>query len=196
MKRAGLIAASAVFLAMAVYLFLDFTAGIKAGNAEPAGPVDPGGADAIVVLTGGMGRVEEGLHLLRKGKAGLLVLSGVHADADLDSIFLHHLDRSERLNIVLEKRSGSTFENAVEVKRFMEERGLKSMVLITSAYHMKRAEYIFRKIMPPGIRIEPYRVSTPNFDEERWWHGRSLMLLLIEFFKYYWYAAGFWMGAF
>ncbi|MBI5492091.1 MAG: YdcF family protein [Deltaproteobacteria bacterium] len=193
MKRAGLIAALAVSFALAIYLFLDFTAGIKAGNAEPA---DTGVTDAIVVLTGGMGRVEEGLSLLRKGKAGLLVLSGVHADADLDSIFLNHLDRSERPRIVLEKKSGSTFENAVEVKRFMEERGLKSMVLITSVYHMKRAEYIFRRIMPPDIRIEPYRVSTPNFDEEKWWQGRSLMLLLIEFLKYYWYAAGFAVGAF
>src|SRR5574337_240537 len=182
MKRNGAIAVLTVSLALAAYLFLDFTAGIKAVS---AGPVDQGDADAIVVLTGGMGRVEEGLSLLRKGKAGLLVLSGVHADADLDSIFLNHLDRSERPKIVLEKRSGSTFENAVEVRRFMEERGLKSMVLITSAYHMKRAEYIFRKIMPPDIRIEPYRVSTPNFDEERWWHGRGLMLLLIEFLKFY-----------
>lgn len=193
MKRNWLIAALTVSLALAVYLFLDFTAGIKAVS---AGPVGQGDADAIVVLTGGMGRVEEGLSLLRKGKAGLLVLSGVHADADLDSIFLNRLDKFERPKIVLEKRSGSTFENAVEVKRFMEERGLKSMVLITSAYHMKRAEYIFRKIMPPDIRIEPYRVSTPNFDEERWWHGRGLMLLLIEFLKFYWYAAGFAVGAF
>ncbi|MDO8426109.1 MAG: YdcF family protein [Deltaproteobacteria bacterium] len=190
MMKGGLIAACAVLLAVIVYLFLDFTAGLKYKNAEPAG------ADAIVVLTGGVGRVEEGLSLLRKGKAGLLVLSGVHEDADHDSIFLNSLNKAEKLNILLEKRSGSTYENAVEVKRFMEERGFKSMVLITSVYHMKRAEYIFRKIMPPEIRIEPYRVSTPNFDEERWWHGRSLVLLIIEFLKYNWYEVGFGAGAF
>lgn len=166
-------------------LFLDFVNGIKAfrsiGN----------GADAIVVLTGGKGRTDEGLTLLRKGKAQVLILSGVHEDADHDAIFLNRINKVERSRIVLEKRSRSTYENAVEVKRLMEEKGLKSMVLITSGYHIKRADFIFRHIMPPDIRIEAYSVSTPNFDDKKWWSGRGLGILAAEFLKYYWYAGRF-----
>jgi uncharacterized SAM-binding protein YcdF (DUF218 family) len=148
-------------------------------------------ADAIVVLTGGRGRTDEGLALLRKGRSKLLILSGVHQDADLDSIFLNRVNNVERGKIVLEKRSRSTFENALEMRKLMEERGYDSMVLITSGYHIKRAHYTFTKVMPKGFRIETYSVSTPNFDERRWWEGGSLGLLAAEFVKYYWYMARF-----
>ena len=166
-------------------LFFEFAASTR--EYRPVGA----GADAIVVLTGGRGRTDEGLALLRKGRSKLLILSGVHRDADLDSIFLKRVNTVEREKIVLEKRSGSTFENALEVRKLMEERGLASMVLITSGYHIKRAHYTFTKVMPEGTRIEAYSVATPNFDESRWWEGGSFGLLAAEFVKYYWYMARF-----
>jgi len=175
------IAAAALILAF----FLEFAAATKAYGPSSAG------ADAIVVLTGGRGRTDEGLVLLRKGKAKLLILSGVHRDSDLDSIFLKRLNSVERGKIVLEKRSGSTYENALEVRKLMLEKGFSSMVLITSGYHIKRAHYTFTKVMPEGVRIEAYSVSSPNFDESRWWKGGSLGLLAAEFVKYYWYMTRF-----
>ncbi|CAG1065177.1 hypothetical protein BAC1_00755 [uncultured bacterium] len=171
--------------ALVIALFFEFAA-----TTREYGRAASSGADAIVVLTGGRGRTEEGLNLLRKGRSKLLILSGVHRDADLDSIFLKRVNTVEREKIVLEKRSGSTFENALEVRRLMEERGLSSMVLITSGYHIKRAHYTFTKVMP-WTRIEAYSVSTPNFDESRWWEGGSFGLLAAEFVKYYWYMARF-----
>ncbi len=170
---------------LVVALFFDFATSTR--EYRTAGS----GVDAIVVLTGGRGRTEEGLALLRKGRSKLLILSGVHRDADLDSIFLKRVNAVEREKIVLEKRSGSTFENALEVRKLLSERGLSSMVLITSGYHMKRARYTFKKVMPEGTRIEAYSVSTPNFDETRWWKGGSFGLLAAEFVKYYWYMARF-----
>ncbi|OGP13789.1 MAG: hypothetical protein A2052_08925 [Deltaproteobacteria bacterium GWA2_54_12] len=172
-------------IALIAALFFEFAASTR--EYRPIGP----GADAIVVLTGGRGRTEEGLALLRKGRAKLLILSGVHQDADLDSIFLKRVNSVERGKIVLEKRSGSTFENALEVRKLMEERGIASIVLITSGYHIKRAHYTFMKVMPEGTRIEAYSVVSPNFDESRWWEGGSFGLLAAEFVKYYWYMARF-----
>ena len=117
-------------------------------------------------------------------------MSGVHEDADLDAIFLNRINKVERSKIILEKQSTSTYENAIEVRKIMEERGLKSMVLITSGYHMKRAYYTFTMVMP-DMRTEAYSISTPNFDGERWWSGKSLGLLAVEFVKYYWYVGRF-----
>lgn len=174
-------------IALIAALFFEFAASTREYRPIGAGA----GADAIVVLTGGRGRTDEGLALLRKGRAKLLILSGVHQDADLDSIFLKRVNSVERGKIVLEKRSGSTFENALEVRKLMEERGIDSMVLITSGYHIKRAHYTFTKVMPESTRIEAYSVSTPNFDESRWWEGGSFGLLAAEFVKYYWYMARF-----
>ena len=146
-------------------------------------------ADAIVVLTGGLNRADEGLRLLREGRAEVLILSGVHADAGADSIFLNRINDSERARIVLDKVSSSTYENAVEVKRLVAERGYRSIILLTSAYHMKRAEFVFSRMMAPGLRMVTHSVSTPNYDQERWWAGGSLFVLVPEFLKYYWYAA-------
>jgi uncharacterized SAM-binding protein YcdF (DUF218 family) len=172
-------------LALVAALFFEFA--VSTREYRPVGA----GADAIVVLTGGRGRTDEGLALLRKGRSKLLILSGVHQDADLDSIFLKRVNNVEREKIVLEKRSRSTFENALEVRKLMKERGFASMVLITSGYHIKRARYTFTKVMPEGFRIDAYSVSTPNFDERRWWEGGSLGLIAAEFVKYYWYMARF-----
>lgn len=184
MKKRDYILLSIVFLVFSVIslLFLAFvreTMGYGTGARK---------ADAIVVLTGGKGRVEEGLNLLRTGAAGVLVLSGVHEDADIDSIYLKKMSNREKFKIILEKRSKSTYENAIEVKRLLDAYDIRSMILITSRYHMKRAEYIFSRVLPPGVRIETMSVSTPNFDEHGWWSGNSLVILLIEFVKYYWYV--------
>lgn len=184
MKKISYIAPVAAAVMVALF-FLEFAASTKSYGPSGAG------ADAIVVLTGGRGRIDEGLVLLRRGRAKLLILSGVHQDSDLDSIFLKRVNSVESSKIVLEKRSRSTFENALEVRRLMAENGFTSMVLITSGYHMKRARYTFGKVMPEGTRIEPYNVSTPNFDERRWWEGGSLGILAAEFVKYYWYMARF-----
>ncbi|HLC18127.1 MAG TPA: YdcF family protein [Thermodesulfobacteriota bacterium] len=172
------------FLALfVVYLFVDF---LKADGIADA-PVRR--ADCIVVLTGGKGRIERGMELYRQGTAGLVILSGVNEAADMDAIFFSGTGGVPREDIMLEKSSKSTYQNALEIRRIMEARGLKSMILITSSYHMKRAYRIFRRIMPAEVTIIPLKVSSPNFDEHRWW--MSLGILVPEFMKFYWYELRF-----
>lgn len=182
-----IIAASLFFCVM--YLFFSFIGDM--GDMTRLSSSGAGSSDAIVVLTGGKRRTDEGLSLLRKTGTGVLILSGVNRESDVNSIFLNKIEKTEHRSIILDKNSRSTYENAVEVRRIMEGRGLKSMVLLTSGYHMKRAFYIFRRVMPGYIRIKTYSVSSPNFDENRWWSGRSLGILAGEFIKYYWYVVRF-----
>jgi uncharacterized SAM-binding protein YcdF (DUF218 family) len=142
--------------------------------------------DAIVVLTGGTGRADLGLDLLREGLAEVLVLSGVNRDADADAIFLTDLTEFDRLSVILEKESKSTFENALEVRRILSEKRLRSILLITSFYHMKRAQYIFERIIPPDIDIALYPVPDPDF-KRNWWKGKGFFTAFMEFLKYRWY---------
>ncbi len=185
MKNRLLLISSIILLASASYLMLNFFEEAEGHMAGPSGP------DAIVVLTGGKGRVEQGLEILRNGVSPTLILSGVNEAADLDSIFLDGLGPGERDSIILEKASKSTYENAVECRRLLEEKGYSSIVLVTSAYHMKRAYLIFRRVMPDGVLITPHSVSSPNFDEENWWNWKSLAILAPEFMKYSWYELRF-----
>lgn len=171
----------AVFVVLAaVYQFSSFVADLKETTQSGAG------AEAIVVLTGGSGRSDVGLKLLRAGRAQVLIISGVHDDADADSIFLNKISRMERISIVLDKDSDTTFENAREVARITTDRGLSSILLVTSRYHMKRAGLIFTNLMPGGVEVRLYPVPDPDF-AGGWWRGGGFWTALTEFTKYGYY---------
>ena len=181
-----LIILAAVFL----YGFMDYVDKVKGRH---AGAVYDGKSKygAIVVLTGGRGRALTGLELLRGGAAKLLIISGVSEDADIDSIFPSGVSKKERSLIVLEKKSKSTYENALEVRELFSKKGLDSMLLITSEYHMQRAMLVFERVMPRSVDIKEYPVESPVFNAQRWWEGNGVMLVGLEFVKYYWYRVRF-----
>lgn len=147
--------------------------------------------DAIVVLTGGFGRIDTGLEFFENRKANYLIIAGVDKDASFKSIFFNKNLNLDTRKIILERESTTTYENAVEIKKIVDAMDIKSITLITSFYHMKRASYIFSRILPPQVDIYLYPVSTPNFDERAWWRGKGPALLAPEFLKFYWYR--FWI---
>jgi len=131
-------------------------------------------ADAIVILTGGFGRAEEGFNLFKEGKGGYLI---IFPGRDLSVT----VDTSK---ILLDVESRSTVDNAVNVKRIVEDKGFKSLVLVTSNYHMKRAFTIFSKVIDGNVKIYRHPVKGPNFRDEWWKHHKSSKLILNEYFKY------------
>lgn len=147
-------------------------------------------ADVIVVLTGGVGRVEEGLRLFREGRGGLLIISGVEGSSKLDAIFPgRDLKRGvDTSRIILDVESKSTLDNAVNVKKIIEAKEFKSLILVTSNYHIKRASTIFRKAIKEDVAIYKYPVGGPNFRTDRWWSDfNSVRLVLNEYYKYCWF---------
>jgi uncharacterized SAM-binding protein YcdF (DUF218 family) len=51
-----------------------------------------------------------------------------------------------------ESSSRSTYENAVECRRLLERQGIRKILLVTEATHMRRAVLCFRK---EGIEVVP-----------------------------------------
>jgi uncharacterized SAM-binding protein YcdF (DUF218 family) len=148
-------------------------------------------ADAIVVLAGGRGRVEEGIRLYREGKGQTLYLIGVDpAVRKRDLVRELPGDR-----IVLENVSRNTLENALYARDLLGRSDTTSIRLITSRYHMKRAVLIFRNVLPKDVAIYPHPVDSKNL-KERWWsHGGSFRLLLTEFYKYFLFRLFFIFGS-
>ncbi|MBE9528031.1 MAG: YdcF family protein [Proteobacteria bacterium] len=194
MKNRIYIASAVLLCIYTLFQFYAFVGSVSSfGAGEESGTValQPTKTDAIVVLTGGQGRIDKGLALLREGKSSKLILSGVNSESSHDAIFRNGLVDGEQYRIILEKRSTSTYENALEMKRLVTELDIESITLITSSYHMKRAYTAFDRMMPEGVRIEPYTISTPNFDTEHWWAPDNIAVALPEFLKYYWYEIRF-----
>ena len=150
--------ASFVLLLYAVgFVLFAFTLGRPApANGQPT--------DAAVVLTGASGRIEHGVDVLRQGKAKRLLVAG--ADP-----LVRKVDLARRIPagapiikccVDLGSESVDTRTNAEEAQRWLDQHKFKSVRLITSDWHMRRARYEFEKVLgskyrlvADGVRTEP-----------------------------------------
>lgn len=104
---------------------------------------------------------------LRKGRAKVAILSG-------GPIANGGIVEAERLRqqledwgveperLIVEGRSLNTRENALFTKEIVEARGLSRLAIVTSAFHMKRAEGCFRAV---GLAVDTVPV---DFGRARW----------------------------
>jgi uncharacterized SAM-binding protein YcdF (DUF218 family) len=142
--------------------------------------------DAIVVLTGGTGRLEAGLQLLSEGYAKLLFISGVARGIDVQAL-LKLVSRNQNefaCCIIVGYRADNTAGNAVETTKWIVKNNFTSLRLVTASYHMPRSLFEFRRKMP-NIKIVPHPVFPPQFKRQSWWRWPgSAQLLASEFNKY------------
>jgi uncharacterized SAM-binding protein YcdF (DUF218 family) len=141
-------------------------------------------ADAIVVLAGGKGRVEEGVRLYREEWARHLFLIGVDPSVRKGDLYRPQTGDPSSEGVMLEKASRNTLENAIYGRDVIMRADVRSIILITSRYHMKRAAILFRNALPKDVAIYPYPVDSKNLKEAWWNHGGSFHLLFSEFYKY------------
>lgn len=141
-------------------------------------------ADAIVVLAGGKGRVEEGVRLFIASRAEFLFFVGVDPSVRKSDLYRPKRGDPSAKNVFLEKSSRNTIENSIFGRNVIVESGVQSVILITSRYHLKRASILFRNSLPRNITIIPYPVDSVNLKESWWSHGGSFELLFKEFYKY------------
>jgi uncharacterized SAM-binding protein YcdF (DUF218 family) len=142
--------------------------------------------DGIVVLTGGSERIGAGLDLLADGQAKILLVSGVHHDTN--ERVLAELSKStpEMFSCCVElgRQARDTVGNAAETATWVKRRGVKTLRLVTSAYHMPRSLVEFRRVLP-DVRIIAHPVFTPAVKIREWWRWSGTALFLArEFNKY------------
>lgn len=112
-------------------------------------------ADCAVVLTGGPNRIEDSFEQLYLKRVKKVIISGVNPVTQLRELFPQRffygdLDPGD---IILEKRSLTTYGNAQQTLPLVEALNCKDVVLITSKLHMFRAFSTFRKHFPKDIPI-------------------------------------------
>jgi uncharacterized SAM-binding protein YcdF (DUF218 family) len=115
--------------------------------------------DSIIVLTGASGRIEHGVDVLADDKAKRLFISGVDPLVTKEDL-IERLGRHGRLVrccVDLGSEAVDTPSNAEESRRWLARRDYKSVRLVTSDWHMRRAGYEFSKVL--GDRYEIVRDS-------------------------------------
>lgn len=137
--------------------------------------------DAVIVLTGGNGRVNKGMDLLAEGVSKKLFISGVNEGTTKKDILNSWKNRNGRTPccFTLGYKATDTMGNATEVKEWVEENEIKDLLLVTSSYHMARAELEIGKILG-DVTVTPYPVLTDDFEA---WKGRFWKLSFSEYNK-------------
>lgn len=130
---------------------------------KPQLPAAPA-VDAAVVLTGGPGRIEHAIDVLKAGKAQRLLIAGADPAVTKKDLARRIPGAGRWLSCCVDLGSESvdTRSNAEEASRWLARHQYRSLRLITSDWHMRRARYEFSRVLgskydvvPDGVRTEP-----------------------------------------
>jgi len=126
------------------------------------GPADDRRTDAIVVLTGGPGRVQRGLAMLQAGRAQRMLISGVDRRVrPVDLAQAQHVPPGLLDRIDLGREAIDTRSNADETTAWLARHHYKSVRLVTTDWHMRRARFELKRtladfdVLPDAVPSEP-----------------------------------------
>ncbi len=171
----------AIMFVAAAIGFAGFLSQLRDAETRPAGV-----ADGIVVLTGGSSRVSDAIELLAGGYGKRLLISGVHPTNAASDISRSLTDNQSLLSccVDLDHSAVNTRSNAAETRRWAHERGFRSLIVVTSNYHMPRAIVELSHAMP-DVTLVPFAVVGDKWrDEPGWTSGATVRRLLSEYGKY------------
>jgi uncharacterized SAM-binding protein YcdF (DUF218 family) len=176
-----LLRALGVVVVVIVGGFVWFLAQLQSDESPPKNP-----ADGIVVLTGGSSRVSDAVDLLASGYGKRLLISGVHWSSSAGEISRTLRENKSWLAccVDLDYSAVDTRGNATETRRWVQERGFRSLIVVTSNYHMPRAIVELSHSMPDVLLI-PFPVVGEKWRDEPWWSsGQAARLLVTEYAKF------------
>lgn len=126
----------------------------------------PGRTDAVVVLTGGAGRILRGVDSIAKGEAKRMLVSGVDPSVRLEELAQAQNAPASLLAccVDLDRDAVDTRSNAAEAARWLKRHHFRSVRLVTTDWHMPRARFELKRALGPGYLVVPDAVeSAPGF---------------------------------
>jgi len=201
----GLLVTGAVLLLL-VGLAYAFRAQVLTGAAGflvVDDPLQP--ADLIFVLNGDYNtRPFRAGELYQQGLAPVIVIAQaestpaeklglVRNDTDISVEVLEKLGVPPGKIVVLPVPGGvtSTFDEAIALRQYLEANDLHSLILVTSAFHTRRARWVVEKELAGlPVRLSVAAAPYEGFDETNWWKSENGLITLnneyIKLFYYFW----------
>jgi uncharacterized SAM-binding protein YcdF (DUF218 family) len=155
---------------------------------------NPEPSDLILVLAGGDNdlRYRNGVRLMREGYAPRLILDVFgrgrtfgRLDVDLAEELLERTTPGQ--STVCSLWESSTYDEARYVEPCLASAGVKSVLIVTSEYHTRRARDIFLHRLPQ-YHFSFYAASDSYYFGTRWWTNRQwAKTTLSEWERYLWW---------
>ncbi|MEM7688969.1 MAG: YdcF family protein [Pseudomonadota bacterium] len=131
--------------------------------------------DAVIVATGGAGRIARGLDVLDQGLAPKMLVTGVDPEVRPGE-FAAQFEVPQALMtccITLGFMAVDTRGNAFETAQWVDRNAVKSLRLVTTDWHMRRAAGELDRTLPGDVRV--VRDAVPS--------SPSLATLFLEYHK-------------
>jgi vancomycin permeability regulator SanA len=130
-------------------------------------------------------RATRAAELFRQGVAPEVVASGrrLRPSAGVSELIEHDLvERGVPKEKIMRftHDADNTTEEAGAVAKLARDHHWKTLVLVTSNYHTRRARYIFARVLPAGITASVASARDGDFDPERWWEKRKSIKLFLH----------------
>ena len=146
----------------------------------------PESADLIHVLGGGHAgahlRVDHGIDLYLRGLAPRMLLTGSEWGIDWAR---SNAERAASRGVpssalVLDPRPGTTRAEAARLRKIVEENDIRTVLLVTEAFHAGRAARIMeRALRDTGARVRSCPADAAGFPHRRWWEDPTQRALVL-----------------
>lgn len=145
-----------------------------------------GETDGAVVLTGGADRITDAINLVARGYASRLLITGVNQSTSSAEIARLTPEFGELFAccIDLGYRAQNTQGNAEEARLWAQARAMRSLIVVTSNYHMPRALLEMHAALP-DVALTRYSVVPDQAKASAWLlEPQLLRVLAVEYLKY------------
>ena len=138
-------------------------------------------SDALLLLSDDnffADRATRASDLYRQKLAPVVVASGrrLRPSADIAELMEHDLIErgvpKERI-IRFPHDGDNTREEALALRALVADKNWRSVIVVTSNYHTRRARYIFQHVFPQSVAVRVASARDGDFDPEHWWENRK-----------------------
>ena len=143
-------------------------------------------ADGIVVLTGRASRIGDAIELLASRRGKRLLITGVYPTTTAAAIARLVPEHQHWFTccVDLDHSAVNTIGNAIQTRRWVIRHDIKSLIVVTSNYHMPRATLELAYQLP-DVTLIAFPVTPERVRIESWWSSpATARLLFAEYLKY------------
>lgn len=118
-------------------------------------PADGARTDAVIVPTGGPGRIARGLAVLDRGLARRMLVSGVDPEVRPNEFAVQFGVRPRTMAccVTLGYAAVDTRSNASETAKWVAQNEVRSLRLVTTDWHMRRAAGELDRTLPASVTV-------------------------------------------
>lgn len=141
----------------------------------------PRASDAIVLLGDDNykgSRASRAAELIHAGWAPRVIASGRYLRPYMSITQLEQRDLiadgvPRSAVVTLSHHARNTQEECTVIGHFLAQHGWKHVLLVTSNYHTRRADYICSRLLPTGTELHVIAAKDPEYNPNDWWDTRQ-----------------------